>query len=246
MPVKGQNRTFLLDAKRLPRHVAVIMDGNGRWARKRGLPRMEGHREGMNSVRSIIRKCGELGISYLTLYAFSTENWKRPGREVRFLMQLLIQYLKKELTELDRQGVRIAMLGSRERVPTEVLGSIDQALAQTKNNRGLKLNLAFNYGGRREVLDAVEVFLKKRPRPVLSESSFASCLYTAGLPDPDLLIRTSGEMRISNFLLWQLAYAEIVVSPVLWPDFRERELLRCLREFQKRERRFGGVKSVHA
>ncbi len=230
----------------MPVHVAVIMDGNGRWAQKRGLPRVEGHREGMNSVRSIINQCGELGISYLTLYAFSTENWKRPGPEIQFLMNLLIEYLKKELAELHRQGVRIRMLGTRERVPEKVLKSIDQAIAMTQNNRGLQLNLAFNYGGRREILDAIERFCQQPSRPPLSEESFAGFLYTADIPDPDLLIRTSGEMRISNFLLWQLAYAEIVVSPVLWPDFRETEMAGVIAEFQKRERRFGGVESKSA
>jgi undecaprenyl diphosphate synthase len=235
-----------LDLKRLPRHIAVIMDGNGRWAQQRGLPRVEGHREGMNSVRSIIRACGELKISHLTLYAFSTENWKRPRKEIQFLMNLLIKYIQIELAELHRQGVRIKMLGSREKIPAKVLGSIDQAILKTRHNQGLKLNLAFNYGGRCEILAAVKKYIAQRPRPDLNERSFSSCLYTRGLPDPDLLIRTSGEMRISNFLLWQLAYAEIVVSPVLWPDFREQELIRVIKEFQKRERRFGGVVAKHA
>jgi undecaprenyl diphosphate synthase len=235
-----------LDRDQLPSHVAVIMDGNGRWAQKRGLPRVEGHREGMNSVRSVIRQCGELGIPYLTLYAFSTENWKRPGPEIKFLMNLLIEYLKKELAELHKQGVRIRMLGTRERVPEKVLASIDQAIETTKNNQGLKLNLAFNYGSRREILDAVERFYQQPTPPPLTETSFEKCLYTADIPDPDLLVRTSGEMRISNFLLWQLAYAEIVVSPVLWPDFREAELKAVLAEFQQRERRFGGVESKRA
>jgi len=235
-----------LDRKHLPRHIAIIMDGNGRWAQRRGLPRVEGHREGMNSVRSVIRKCAELGISYLTLYAFSTENWKRPRREIQFLMNLLIEYLKRELAELHQQGVCIQMLGGRERIPEKVLKSIDHAIAMTQNNQGLKLNLAFNYGGRREILDAVQKYLKMRSRPPLSEELFTELLYTAGMPDPDLLIRTSGELRLSNFLLWQLAYTEIVVSEVLWPDFREPELIKVLREFQKRERRFGGVESIRA
>lgn len=235
-----------LDRQRLPRHVAIIMDGNGRWAKRRGRPRVAGHREGMNSVRSVIRTCGELGIPHLTLYAFSTENWRRPVREIRFLMNLLIEFLNRELDELHCQGVRIRMLGGRERIPARVLASIDQAITQTRRNRGLQLNLAFNYGGRRELLDAVGAYVNLRPRPALTEEVFSRLLYTAELPDPDLLVRTSGEYRLSNFLLWQLAYAEIVVSPVLWPDFRERELGQVLREYQKRERRFGGVKSVHA
>ncbi|MCD4813170.1 isoprenyl transferase [bacterium] len=230
----------------LPRHVAVIMDGNGRWAQQRGLPRVEGHREGMNSVRSIIRQSGEMGIDYLTLYAFSTENWKRPRREISFLMKLLIEYLKKELAELHRQGVRILMLGQRDPVPEKVLQSIDQAVVMTAHNQGLNLNLAFNYGGRREILDAVQAYIKMKPRPVLTEEILGQKMYTAFMPDPDLLIRTSGELRLSNFLLWQLAYAEIIVSPVLWPDFREKEFLQALDDYQKRERRFGGVETIRA
>lgn len=225
----------------VPIHVAVIMDGNGRWAKKRGLPRMEGHRVGMNSVRSIIRQCGQLGISCLTLYAFSTENWRRPRQEVKFLMNLLIEYLKKELSELHQQGVRLRMLGQRERVPDRVLKNIDKAIELTKENQGLQLNLAFNYGSRQEILDAINKYITKRPRVKLTEETFSSLLYTAGLPDPDLLIRTSGEMRISNFLLWQLAYAELVVTPVLWPDFREPQFAAALKEYQTRERRYGGV-----
>ncbi len=237
---------MLMDTKRLPRHIAVIMDGNGRWARRRGLPRVEGHREGMNSVRSIIRTCGEIGVSYLTLYAFSTENWKRPRSEIRFLMSLLVEYFKREISELHGQGVRIRMLGRREPIPAGVLKSIDNAVTLTRDNRGLNLNLAFNYGGRREILDAVDAWLKMEPRPGLTEEIFSRVLYTGGIPDPDLLIRTSGEFRISNFLLWQLAYAEIVVSPVLWPAFRRPEFMQVLAEYQRRERRFGGVRPVHA
>ncbi len=228
-------------AKTLPRHVAVIMDGNGRWAKKRGLPRVEGHRAGMASVHAIIRECGRLEISYLTLYAFSTENWRRPKQEVNFLMRLLIEYLKKELDELHRQGVRLQMLGQRERIPGRVLEYIDFAIAKTKENQGLKLNLAFNYGGRQEIVDAVNAIVHSTPKVPLTEKSFGAFLYTRGMPDPDLLIRTSGEMRLSNFLLWQLAYAELVVTPVLWPDFREPEFAQALQEYQRRERRYGGI-----
>jgi len=235
-----------LNPDALPRHIAVIMDGNGRWAQRRGLPRVEGHREGMNSVRSIIRTCGQLKIPHLTLYAFSTENWKRPRQEISFLMKLLVEYLRKELDELHRQGVRIRMLGRRDPVPAKVLACIDRAVALTQANPGLQCNLAFNYGGRREILDAVEAYLRQRPRPELTEAAFSELLYTGGQPDPDLLIRTSGEMRLSNFLLWQMAYAEIVVSPLLWPEFREKELMAVLAEYQKRERRFGGVENVRA
>lgn len=246
MPAAKHTDNLVLDAEQLPRHVAVIMDGNGRWAQRRGLPRVEGHREGMKSVRAVIRACGELGIPYLTLYAFSTENWRRPKAEVSFLMNLLVQYLKRELAELHRQNVRLVMLGRRERVPVKVLQAIDRALALTGRNTGLQVNLAFNYGGRREILDAVESYLNLKPRPRLDEEAFSRCLYTAGLPDPDLLVRTSGELRLSNFLLWQLAYAEIVVSPRLWPDFREPEFYQAVAEYQKRERRFGGVEPVRA
>jgi undecaprenyl diphosphate synthase len=245
MPPKLTPQAAGLDPARLPRHIAIIMDGNGRWAKRRGLPRVQGHREGMNAVRSVIRTCGELGISTLTLYAFSTENWKRPAAEVRFLMNLLLEFLRRELAELNRQGVRLKRLGQRERIPPPVLAQIDRAVKATARNQGLKLNLAFNYGGRREILDAVRKVVALRPRPPLTEAAFSRQLYTAGVPDPDLLIRTSGEYRLSNFLLWQLAYAEIVVSPVLWPDFRERELIAVLEEYQRRERRFGGVEAVN-
>ncbi len=240
------DRRLRLDPARLPAHVAIIMDGNGRWAQRRRLPRVEGHREGMKSVRAVIRTSGQLGISTLTLYAFSTENWKRPRPEVRFLMHLLLEYLRLELSELHRQGVRIRMLGRRRHLPARILAGIDHAVRLTSRNTGLQLNLAFNYGGRGEILDAVARFLRSRPRPPLNEKTFARCLYTGGLPDPDLLVRTSGELRLSNFLLWQTAYTEIVVTPTLWPDFREREFHRVLAEYQKRERRFGGVESAHA
>lgn len=233
-------------AQSLPRHVAVIMDGNGRWAQQRGWPRVRGHREGMESVRAIIRRSGELGIPFLTLYSFSTENWSRPRAEVSFLMNLLLEFLRRELAELDRQNVRLVMLGRRDPVPAKVLAAIDRGIAATAKNTGLQVNLAFNYGGRREILDAVERYLKLKPRPALTEAVFAEGLYTAGIPDPDLVIRTSGEMRLSNFLPWQAAYAEIVVSPVLWPDFREREYRRVLAEYARRERRFGGVTSRRA
>lgn len=225
----------------LPKHIAVIMDGNGRWARQKGLPRIEGHREGMNSVRCIIQESAKKNIAYLTLYAFSTENWRRPRQEVRFLMNLLIEFFKKEINELHKENVRIRMLGQRQNVPARVLKTIDKAIDLTKSNSGLNLNLAFNYGSRAEMVDAINAYMHMQPRPELTEELFSEKLYTEGLPDPDLLIRTSGEMRISNFLLWQLAYAEIVVTPVLWPDFREKEYAKALREYQRRERRFGGI-----
>jgi undecaprenyl diphosphate synthase len=235
-----------LDPQRLPAHIAIIMDGNGRWAQRRGWPRVAGHREGMQSVRSVIRACNDVGIPNLTLYAFSTENWKRPRPEVSFLMRLLVEFLRRELDELHRENVRIRMLGRRDRIPARVLQEIDAAVRRTRSNPGLKLNFAFNYGGRREILDAVATWQAQHPGVLPTEARFSQCLYTAGLPDPDVLIRTSGEMRISNFLLWQLAYAEIVVTPVLWPDFREAQFFAALLEYQKRERRFGGVKKIHA
>jgi undecaprenyl diphosphate synthase len=236
-----------LNTQKLPRHIAVIMDGNGRWAQRRGLPRVEGHREGMQSVRTIIRSCDDLKIPYLTLYAFSTENWKRPGQEIKFLMNLLIEYLRREMDELHRKGVKIRMLGQRDPVPANVLECIDEAVVRTRDNTGLNLNLAFNYGGRREILEAVSAWTRANtPAAELTEEAFSRLLYTSGQPDPDLLIRTSGEMRLSNFLLWQLAYSEIVVSPVLWPEFREKEFMAVLEEYQKRERRFGGVESARA
>jgi undecaprenyl diphosphate synthase len=200
----------------------------------------------MESVRAIIRESGRLKLSYLTLYAFSTENWKRPRAEVAFLMDLLLEFLRRELDELHRQGVRLVRLGQRERVPPKVLKAIDAAVARTARNPGLQVNLAFNYGGRRELVDAVAAYLKARPRPALTEASLARFLYTAGIPDPDLLVRTSGESRVSNFLLWQTAYAELVISPVLWPDFRETEFHGVLAEYARRERRFGGVEPTHA
>jgi undecaprenyl diphosphate synthase len=246
MALKPQAISRSLDARRMPRHLAVIMDGNGRWAKHRGLPRVAGHRAGMDSIRAVVRSCDELKIPVLTLYAFSTENWKRPRLEVRFLMQLLIEFLRKEIAELNGRNVRLGMLGRRDGVPGPVLKAIDAGLAQTSRNTGLRLNFAFNYGGRQEILDAVAAWSSQSRRPSLTEETFARYLYTAGLPDPDLLIRTSGEMRISNFLLWQLAYAEIVVTPVLWPDFRAKHLHAALAEYQHRERRFGGVESVHA
>jgi undecaprenyl diphosphate synthase len=235
-----------VDAARVPRHLAVIMDGNGRWAERRGLPRVAGHRAGMASITELVRACDELHIPVLTLYAFSTENWKRPRPEVRFLMQLLIEFLRREINELHAQNVRLGMLGQRAGVPAPVLKAIDGGLAKTAGNTGLRLNFAFNYGGRREILDAVAAWGRQRRKPALTEAAFARFLYTAGEPDPDLLIRTSGEMRLSNFLLWQLAYAEMVVTPVLWPDFRKKHLLAALAEYQGRERRFGGVEAVHA
>ena len=216
------------------------MDGNGRWARKWGLPRIFGHRAGTKSVKEAVKVCGELGIEALTLYAFSTENWSRPKAEVGALMGLLSKMLSTEVDELDGSGVRLMTVGRTRELPQKVRDELGKAIEKLKSNKGLILNLALNYGGRQEIVDAVNEVLRTGVKKV-DERSFSSHLYTAGLPDPDLMIRTSGEMRISNFLLYQLAYAELYVTPVLWPDFRRAHLYDAIADFQSRERRFGGA-----
>jgi len=234
------NRLLSLKEKPLPRHIAIIMDGNGRWARKWGLPRIFGHRAGTKSVKEAVKVCGELGIEALTLYAFSTENWSRPKAEVGALMGLLSKMLSTEVDELDGSGVRLMTVGRTRELPQKVRDELGKAIEKLKSNKGLILNLALNYGGRQEIVDAVNEVLRTGVKKV-DERSFSSHLYTAGLPDPDLMIRTSGEMRISNFLLYQLAYAELYVTPVLWPDFRRAHLYDAIADFQSRERRFGGA-----
>ena len=239
-----------VDPERLPAHIAIIMDGNGRWARGRGLPRVAGHRAGMESVRSAVDTCARLGVQALTLYAFSTENWKRPRTEVHTLWRLLRVYLRRELPEMHRNGVRITAMGRLEELPDIVRRDLDAASEQTAANTGMRLTVALNYSGRTELVDAVNAILDSaRARGDLSElrvdeDAIASHLYTAGLPEPDLLIRTSGEMRISNFLLWQIAYAELYVTDRLWPDFGRSDLLEAILDFQRRERRFGGLGPV--
>ena len=231
-----------LDASRLPRHVAIIMDGNGRWARKRRLPRIAGHRAGIASVREMVESCSNLDIQALTVYAFSKENWKRPKAEVDFLMDLLREYLRKELAELRANNVRIQVVGRAHDLPRFVQEELAHAVTATRDNTGLIFNLALSYGGRAEIVDACRELLREGVDPAdVTEETFAARLYTAGVPDPDLVIRTGGEMRISNFLLWQIAYAELVVTEVLWPDFRKRDLFASLVEYQRRERRFGGL-----
>jgi undecaprenyl diphosphate synthase len=230
----------------LPRHVAIIMDGNGRWADRRKLPRTAGHRAGIESVRAVVELCGELEIPVLTLYAFSAENWKRPGREVNALMRLLLEQLREQTPELNENNVQLRVIGNMGRLPARVVREIDRSIDATKDNTGLILNLALSYGSRQEIVQAVRAIVAdvsggKLKAGDINEDVLAQYLYTAGLPDPDLLIRTSGEMRISNFLLWQLAYAEIYVTDVLWPDFREKDLLLALLSYQQRERRFGGT-----
>jgi undecaprenyl diphosphate synthase len=233
-----------LDLMKLPGHVAVIMDGNGRWAKQRELPRIEGHRAGSDSVREVIEASARLGIKILTLYAFSKENWKRPRREVSELWSLLRDYLKKDAGVLMENDLRLLVIGQKEGIPRIVLKELDRVERETAANERMTVVLALNYGGRSEIVDAVKRIVRERPADpdALTEESFSNHLYTASLPDPDLLIRTSGEFRISNFLLWQIAYAEMWMTPVLWPDFRKKHLLQALVEYQQRERRFGDIR----
>lgn len=241
-----------LDAQRLPRHIAVIMDGNGRWAQRRHLPRVAGHRAGVESARVIIETCARLDIPALTLYAFSMENWRRPKAEIDFLMRLLRQYLRKELPVIHRNNIRLQIIGRSEQLPEGVQADLANGVALTARNSGMVLTVALNYGGRAELVDAFNAILDRWHKegangngaPThfrVDEETIAAHLYTAGLPDPDLLIRTSGELRISNFLLWQIAYAEIYFTETLWPDFRRAELYAALADYQKRERRYGGL-----
>jgi len=225
---------------RLPRHIAIIMDGNGRWARKRGLPRIFGHRAGVATVRSIVEACADMGIEVLTLYAFSTENWLRPKGEVKGLMAILRKYLRRELATMMRNNIRLRTIGDPSHLDAATRQELKETIKRTEKNEGMILNLALNYGGRGEIVHAVHRLLEQGVRTV-DEKTISEHLYTAGLPDPDLLIRTSGEMRLSNFLLWQTAYSEFYVTPVLWPDFTPLDLKKALAEYEKRERRFGTV-----
>jgi undecaprenyl diphosphate synthase len=235
-----------IDPARIPGHVAIIMDGNGRWARERGLPRSAGHRQGVETVRKIVRFSHALGIKILTLFAFSTENWRRPVWEINYLMSLPEQYLHSELPELVAKNVRVRLIGDPARLPQQVRQAIDQGLRETAENTGMILTFALNYGSRMEILQAVQNLVEEARQGKLkgkvSEAQFSSCLYTAGLADPDLLIRTSGEYRVSNFLLWQLAYSELWFTDVYWPDFSQLHLLQAIDDYQRRERRFGKVK----
>jgi len=230
----------------LPRHVAVIMDGNGRWAKQHGLPRVEGHRRGADSAREIIRTAGELGIKYLTLYAFSAENWNRPKDEVDALMKYLIHYLKTETPELNKSNVHLEVIGQIYRLPENVQEHLKKSIATLSKNNGLTLVMALSYGSRIEIVDAVrriseEVKRGKLDPADINEEVISDHLWTRNIPDPDLLIRTSGEMRVSNFLLWQISYAELVITPTLWPDFRKAQFFAALEEYARRNRRFGGV-----
>jgi undecaprenyl diphosphate synthase len=246
-PVSAEEARLLekLDLARLPRHIAVIMDGNGRWAQKRHLPRVAGHSAGTQTARTTIETCARLHIEALTLYAFSVENWRRPKAEIEFLMQLLREYIRKEMPLLQKNNIRMRFLGRADELPEAVQRDTREATEALAKNTGMVLSIALNYGGRAEIVDAMNAIISERnghqpPEPV-TEEDLARHLYTADLPDPDLLIRTSGEMRVSNFLLWQIAYAEIFVTDTLWPDFSRARLFEALLDFQRRERRYGAI-----
>jgi undecaprenyl diphosphate synthase len=233
-----------IDLARLPRHIAVIMDGNGRWARQRRLPRVAGHRAGIDSVREIVEVSARLGLEVLTLYAFSVENWKRPQAEVRTLMNLLKEYVRRELDRIVRGNIRFKAIGRVDELAPAVRRELDRAMERTRSNTGMVLSVALNYGGRAEIVDTfnrLQAQQNGRQGPV-TEEMISQYLYTAGIPDPDLLIRTSGEMRVSNFLLWQIAYSEILVTPTYWPDFRRKDLFEAILDYQKRDRRYGGIR----
>jgi undecaprenyl diphosphate synthase len=239
-----------LDPAKLPEHLAVIMDGNGRWAQRRHLPRIAGHRTGVKTARVIIESCSRLHLKCLTLYAFSLENWRRPQAEVQFLMRLLRQYLKLEMPTMQENNIRLHFIGRSDNLPTAVRDEMQQGMEATAKNTGMRLILALNYGARAELVDAFNSLLAQAVQKTgngfrVDEDVISEHLYTAGLPDPDLLIRTSGEMRVSNFLLWQIAYAEIYVTETLWPDFSRERLLEALLDYQKRERRYGGLGASH-
>jgi undecaprenyl diphosphate synthase len=234
-----------IDFDRLPLHVAVIMDGNGRWAKKRNLPRVEGHRAGSKSVREVVETSSRLGIRYLTLYAFSQENWKRPRTEVATLWKLLEEYLKREDKTMVKNRVRLQVIGRIEALPAPAQRELKRVMELTKDNDRLTVIAALNYGGRTEIVDAVKKLASSSVHSIddLDEDTFSEYLYTAGIPDPDLLIRTSGEMRISNFLLWQIAYAEIWITPLYWPDFKRKDFIQAILDYQTRDRRFGDIQA---
>ncbi len=241
---KEELRELIKKNANLPVHIAIIMDGNGRWAKQRSLPRVAGHREGINSVRELTRICGEIGIKHLTLYTFSTENWGRPKTEVSALMNLLLTSIRKEIKNLDKNQVKLTTIGAFEDLPKSARKGIEEGVELTKNNKGLNLNLALSYGSRQEIMQAIQyianmVDLGQLKVNDINQEHFESLLYTNKIPDPDFLIRTGGEFRVSNFLLWQIAYSEIYVTDTYWPAFREKELLEAIIEFQSRERRYG-------
>jgi undecaprenyl diphosphate synthase len=239
-------QSALKDSGEIPVHIAIIMDGNGRWARKRGLPRVAGHKRGVESVRDIVEACAQMGVKYLTLYTFSTENWKRPKDEVSTLMRLLLRALKDETDELNKNDIKLTTIGNIKSLPIDVQKELDFAVEKTTNNKRMILNLALSYSGRWELLEAVKkiaMLVTGGNTKILEidEHFFSNCLTTKDIPDPDLLIRTSGEFRVSNFLLWQIAYTEFFISDALWPDFRRKHLYEAIKNFQRRERRFGKV-----
>lgn len=235
-----------LDSGLMPRHIAVIMDGNGRWAQKRLMPRSMGHRAGMAALKELVKACDEFNIPFLTVFAFSTENWKRPVTEVDFLMNLLVEYLHKELDELHQNNVQIRVMGNYLGIPSQCQAEIENAVDKTGNNNGLVFNIAINYGSRQEIISTIKKVTEKVihneiKAEDIDEDMFSRMLYTGDIPDPDLLIRTAGEMRISNFMMWQIAYTEIVISETLWPDFSREDLIMAIKEYQRRDRRFGGL-----
>lgn len=239
------NKKIEIDKDNIPAHIAIIMDGNGRWAKKRGLSRSIGHREGSRTLKRIVEACYQLGVRYLTVYAFSTENWSRPKEEVDELMKLLLEYLRNAERELKGKNVRIRVIGEKRRLPQEIIQEIDRVENNTKNIKGLDFIIALNYGGRQEIIEAVSRLVedfKEGSISEINEDIIAQRLYTNGIPDPDLLIRTSGEIRISNFLIWQLSYSELYFCDVLWPDFSEKHLKEAILSYQNRQRRFGGIK----
>ncbi len=230
----------------VPNHIAIIMDGNGRWAKKRGLPRLMGHNAGMKSLKEIVRACSDMGVRYLTVYAFSTENWKRPDDEVSGIFKIMVLYIKKELAELKSENVRIQVIGEWEKIPKDARESMEFALRETAENTGLQFQIALNYGGRREILDAVKELYRRTEKEggdidSIREEDIERYLSTAGSPDPDMIIRTGGELRLSNFMLWQCAYSELIFRDVYWPDFDKKELESCIAEFEQRHRRYGGL-----
>lgn len=243
---KNKKLEIAIDKDNIPKHIAIIMDGNGRWAKQRKLPRTMGHKAGVETIRRVIKESHILGIKYLTLYAFSTENWKRPDDEVSALMKLLVEYLRSELAELNKNGVVIRVLGDIKKLPGDAQKEILEAIEVTKNNKGIVLNIAFNYGGRDEIIRATKLIAKAVEKGTIdikdiNEEVFQKYLYTSDIPDPDLIIRPSGEQRISNFLLWQCAYSEFWYSNVCWPDFKEEHLHQAIYDYQNRDRRYGGV-----
>lgn len=237
---------YKIDPKKLPKHVAIIMDGNGRWARKKAMNRIRGHEEGAESVRVIVRTSREIGISWLTLYAFSEENWRRPKYEIKALMTLLKRFLKSELDEMLENGIRFQVIGRIHKLPDHIQRVLNETIEKTSQNRDMVLTLALSYGGRQEIFDTIQKIAKRIESGditsgEITEQLISDTLYTAGMPDPDLLIRTSAEYRVSNFLLWQIAYTEIYIDPTLWPDFRKEEYLKAIEGYQRRERRFGAT-----